>query len=169
VRLHGSPRHGFRNCGGIVPVNGRFLPGSHLRVKIPVFSRIWISDEESSLIHDGRIIPFDFIKLDFGLFLAVVKAELSILKTRSSRTSSFMQAAKSKKVGPFSGKRAYCVRMAPEAYALLVKQTKRDGLAHVGGWIERLSLGYERDLFLQLMRELEEESNQKGVVNRLDG
>lgn len=35
--------------------------------------------------------------------------------------------------------------MAPEAYALLAKQAKRAGVAHVGEWIERLAQDREKN------------------------
>ena len=50
-----------------------------------------------------------------------------------------MKAPKKQVGRPASGRRAFCIRMSPPAYAALTKTAKAAGHARLGDWLERLA------------------------------
>ena len=54
--------------------------------------------------------------------------------------SEFMTDAARRKPGrPLSGKRAYCIRMKPDVYTILVQAAEKAGFNNLGDWFESLA------------------------------
>ena len=55
---------------------------------------------------------------------------------------------------PLSGKRACCIRMKPEVYAILVQASEKAGFDHLGDWFESMTV-------MDQTKETEVQSNPK--------
>jgi hypothetical protein len=69
-----------------------------------------------------------------------------LLVSNIVNTIEFMTASTNRKVGrPPSGRKAYCLRLKQQNYALLLRKAKNDGFSSVAGWLDHFASTIESE------------------------